>query len=319
MFLKQKTPHFNLMLLIVSVIMSFAFQTKGHGVLTRPNPRGSLTSTTQHIDYQVDSNAPIDRYAHFPAGRKTTKAGSGKRQQWENSKGKDWTEFDPTNSTFVWRSSVCGDGKYGPFEHLKGGRYYYEGKIVQHFQRGGVVNVEVAINAHHNGFFELRLCNLDRCPGGEISPKCFQLGYCYKLNRVPVPRCEKGYSTECGPIDQLRKHRWYLPCYPFKKKSAAIQRFGKSGSMQYALPKWLTCKHCVLHWFWSSANNCNPPGVLEYFNGPNSPKWGNCVGQSGARGGVARDQKLCGGKDIDGFPEEYMACADIQIHSPVRR
>lgn len=49
---------------------------------------------------------------------------------------------------------------------------------------------------------------------------------------------------------------------------------------------------------------------MAYFKGPDRPRWGNCPGAGGARGGVAREKPPCGPRR---FPEEYLQCADIRI------
>lgn len=79
------------------------------------------------------------------------------------------------------------------------------------------------------------------------------------------------------------------------------------------MPSGLACEHCVLQWYWVAANSCNPPGVVEFFEGPRGPtSWGRCPGQGGALGGYTSVQKDCGGSR---FPEEYYQCADIRIGS----
>ena len=85
--------------------------------------------------------------------------------------------------------------------------------------------------------------------------------------------------------------------------------------MLFQLPRDFKCEHCVLQWYWTSANTCNPPGVVEYFEGPNGPKhWGKCLGQGGAIGGFTKVQKSCGADtDMKRFPEEYYQCADVRI------
>lgn len=197
---------------------------------------------------------------------------------------------------------------------MKSGVYYYNGKIVATYKQGGMLNVEVGINAHHNGYIEMHICDVNKCPGGEISEKCFQMGFCYKLDRAWVKECQTGYSKRCAPIDRNYPGRWYLPCYGYRDRSGVIARYGMDGTMMFKLPEHLQCRHCVLHWYWTSANTCNPPGVLEYFDGPDRPRgWGNCPGQGGARGGVARNQRPCGGGYRGKIPEEYMSCADVTI------
>ena len=80
--------------------------------------------------------------------------------------------------------------------------------------------------------------------------------------------------------------------------------------MQYKLPRNLRCQHCVLQWYWASANSCNPPGIVDYYQGRNKPRWPPCRGQGGAVIGYVKNQRSCGGNR---FPEEYWQCADVSI------
>lgn len=66
----------------------------------------------------------------------------------------------------------------------------------------------------------------------------------------------------------------------------------------------------MIQWYWTAANTCNPPGVHEYFSGPDAPNWQNCPGQGGAVNGWSWNKPTCGGSL---FPEEYFQCADIRI------
>lgn len=304
------------MLVIMSTFSMVLPVALSHGCMTKPNPRGSLTDRSMFIEHAVDQDAPIDYFPHFPAGPRNRTAGSALERQRENAGNNGWYEFQPENKSIPWRASVCGDGKFGPYEHLKGGRYYYNGKIVATYRQGGVMNVEVRIIAHHLGFVELRICDVGKCPGAEISEECFQMGHCYTLERARVKECQTGYSKKCGPIDRKRKSRWYLPCYGFEDKSGNIAKYGVDGTMRFKIPGHLHCEHCVVHWIWTTANTCNPPGVIDYYKGPDRPRgWGRCRGQAGAFGGVALNQGPCGGllNDSGLVPEEYMSCADVRI------
>lgn len=216
----------------------------------------------------------------------------------------NWTPFTPLRSSFRWRAGICGDLKRGRAagEHLRGGKYYYDGTVTRTFRVGGTLRARVSIVAHHNGFLEFHVCDVAKC-GGEISAACFRRGFCYALRRVRDKKCESRTDPACAPIDPKYPGRWYLPC-------SAGGRFDVYDRIMYRLPRGLKCEHCVLHWFWSAANTCNPPGVREYFEGNRGPKWRKCKGQGGAIGGYTKVQKDCGGRR---FPEEYYQCADISI------
>lgn len=214
-------------------------------------------------------------------------------------------------SGFVWRAGVCGDLKTGRTagEHLKGGRYYYDAKIVKNYVQGGVIGIRTAIVAHHNGFMEAHVCDVSKC-GGDLSEACFRkAGVCKQLLRAGNKVCDSGYSKHCAPIDRKYPGRWYLPCNT--RNRGSWMEYMPSYAL-FRLPAGLTCDKCVLHWYWAGADTCNPPGLREYFEGPDRPRsWGSCVGLGGARGGYARI-KTCGARV---FPEEYYMCADIRVTS----
>lgn len=292
-----------------------AHSANSHGLMNFPNPRGGL-ALSKFILKSADESGPLDRKLHFPAGSKDEIPGSGKRSQVLTAGRNGWTPFEPLKPSFQWRADVCGD----PFrrtstkfagDHLRGGRFYHNAKIVLNVTQGGVIDVGLSITAHHNGFIELHVCDVVKCEG-EISVDCFKKGFCYALERERVQKCESGNSRRCGPIDKAYPGRWYFPCSTIAPENrAGWETYGGDGTIVYKLPKNLVCEHCVLQWFWSAANGCNPPGVIEYFDGANKPNWGNCPGQGGAIGGVARGQKGCGGTR---FAEEYLSCSDIRIH-----
>lgn len=299
--------------LLACTLAAFFKPACSHGCMTNPNPRGSLTARTNFIRKTIDPSAPIDYFPHFPAGPRSNVKGSGIRHQKFNAGPRGWVPFQPLDKGFRWRAGVCGDSKQGPFEHQKGGVYYNKGEIVATYRKGSSITMELGINAHHNGFVAFHICDVSKCRNNEINEDCFRKGHCVALQRAWVDECQSGKSRNCGPIDRNHKERWYLPCYGHPDRSAVIRRYGSNGEIRYKLPSHLVCQHCVLHWYWTSANTCNPPGVVDYFDGPDKPNWGSCTGQGGARGGVARNQRACGGKNNPKWPEEYMQCADVQI------
>lgn len=272
-----------------------------------PPQRGCLNPKSKHAKLGEDYSAPIDWLMHFPAGSKSDAPGAAVHSQRQTSK--TWTPFEPMKPDFVWRAGVCGDLKYKTQDHMKGGRYYYDGKISAEYTEGSIIDVTVKVIAHHNGFMELHICDVSKC-GGEISEECFKEGHCQQLQRAPNQECDAGYDKRCAPIDRNYPGRWYLPCSSNPVNANAVERMG-GNKMQYILPKGLVCEHCVIHWFWEAANTCNAPGIREYYDGPDAPKnWGTCPGQGEARGGIARKQRDCG---PNRFPEEYYTCADVRI------
>lgn len=301
--------------LLIAILAVVPTPVKGHGCMTRPNPRGSLSARTNFIRHTVAPQAPVDYWAHFPAGPRSRIPGAGLNAQHALSLPGGWTPYNPSSSSFRWRAGVCGDAFSGPFEHETGGRYYYDAHISATYTQEETIDLELAVNAHHNGYIEVQVCDVARCPGGDISKECFQRGYCTKLRRATVDKCQRKGETECGPIDTNYPERWYLPCYGHVDGSGTLRRYGEDGEIRYELPSGLTCERCVLQWYWVSANSCNPPGVREYFEGLDRPHWGSCKGQGGAVGGFAFRQRTCGGGRTErkSVPEEYYQCADIRI------
>lgn len=270
-------------------------------------------------DQSLNADLPktcIDYSSHFPAGDKTQDPGAGMRSQIAEG-GAKWTPYTPEQPGFVFRSGVCGDLKKGEDAgaHMRGGRFYCPPDKPyippsSVYTQGGVLEAKVQFATHHNGFMEIRVCDVQKC-GGEISESCFQEGHCHTLQRLEEADCESGDSMRCGPIDRVYPTRFYLPCSKTEAKSKE-----KMTGIKYVLPKDLNCEHCVLQWYYAAANSCNPPGLREYFQGPNKPNWGQCKGQGGARGGYRDYDGECG--DGDRWSEEYYSCSDITIKAGAR-
>lgn len=283
--------------------------TNAHGLMDLPRQRGAFPQSKYTVG-ALDPKAPQDFYPHFPAGEKNDRPGAGKLSQEIAAGERGWYPYDPYDPDFTWRAGVCGDPASGAQEHLKGGKFYNGGRIVATYRQGGVIGLGLSIVAHHNGFVEAHVCDTAKCEGGDISKECFRAGGCVQLKRAYQPECESRLSTQCGPIDQRYPGRWYLPCSA--DNTGRGWDYFPPQFATFRLPDALHCEHCVLQWYWVGANTCNPPGVLDYYDGPHGPlSWGACRGQGGARGGVTRNKKPCGG--TENFAEEYYQCADIRI------
>lgn len=301
---------------IAVAVLALTTTVSCHGTITDPPPRGLLSGRSKWAPFVKGfPSAPTDFKAHFPAGNKDSRLLSGLFSQ-KRAAGNYWTPFTPLKKGFVWRAGVCGDLKYGHTagDHLRGGRYYYRGTVVRTYSQGSIFGIRTAVREHHNGFTEAHVCDVSKC-GGELSEACFlKPGVCRQLLRAPKKECEDGYSKHCGPTDSKYPGRWYIPCAAKNRgKGTARDPYWSDYAeffARYRLPADLKCEHCVLHWYWVAADGCNPPGLLQYFQGRNRPKnWGKCPGGGGAVGGFARRQ-TCGGKE---FPEEYYMCSDIRI------
>lgn len=274
----------------------------------QPPQRGMLRGNSLLSRVPVfDRDAPKDYKAHFPGGNKVASPGAALRSQIRAAGGR-WTPFTPLSPGFRWRATPCGDDKNGPYPraHQKGGEYYYGAKIVRKYDVGSVISINAAVLEHHNGFMEFHICNVGPC-AGDLTAACFNKRNCRRLKRAYSERCDRGYAKDCAPRDRKNPGRWYIPCNNVRTR---MDVYGDAGSMKYNLPRGFKCRRCVLHWFWTAANTCNPKGVVEYFTGPDKPRnWGSCPGQGGAKGGFTAVQKECGEK----FPEEYYSCADVSI------
>eukprot|EP00177_Eucheuma_denticulatum_P001127 GFKZ01002040.1.p1 GENE.GFKZ01002040.1~~GFKZ01002040.1.p1 ORF type:complete len:508 (-),score=53.21 GFKZ01002040.1:255-1778(-) len=300
---------------LVSVCALFLFTTlpsivHAHGLMAVPNTRGLLkrTGLTQNAPI-INDDSEVDFKPHFPAGDKNEVPGSGKRSQERAAGPAGWVPYDPYSANFRWRSGICGDEIGKPQDHMKGGKYFNGGQVSATYVQGQTIELKLNIVAHHNGFMELHVCDVGKC-GGDISRACFLEGHCQPLERKKNTKCESGNNMRCGPWDRNNPGRWYFPCSDHYFKSNEVDFYGGDGTILYDLPDNLRCEHCVLQWYWVTGNSCNPDGVIEYFDSPWAPNWGNCQGQGGAVGGVARVQAPCG---RDKFPEEYYTCADIKI------
>lgn len=278
-----------------------------HGLLTKPNQRGALASS-KYIQSPVNESAPQDYYSFFPAGEKRS-GDAGSRSQVVGAGPNGWTPFEPMKHSYVWPFGVCGDTVDGD-DHLRGGRYYNGGQTVTTVLQGGLLSVELAILANHQGYMELHVCDVEKC-GGEISEQCFHKGHCWQLQRAIKRACENGSTMICGPIDPRHPGRWYFPCgNDILRDRKGWEPFGNNRSIMYRLPEDLHCDHCVLQWYWAAAHRCNDVGMINYFTGNDAPQWGHCVGAPGSVGGFNKNLPVCGRSN---FPQEYVQCADIRI------
>lgn len=300
---------FTLLLLATVVATTAAGPTAGHAVLTDPPQRGILGGSAYAPGVSPVAGAPVDYFPHFPSGELGSAPGVGHESQ-KAAAGGMWTPFVPTISESVWRAGVCGDplAGDGAGDHLRGGRYYGGARIGRTYPRGGTLSMTINVVAAHGGWVGLHVCDVAQC-GGEVSVACFSGGHCTRLPRVPDGgACEAGTSGDCAPVDLAHPDRWYMPCPRTLTKPVTV---GGGSTALFRLPPDLTCDHCVLHFYWVTANWCNPPGVVDYFEGPHAPQWTRTC--TPAQGGFMPKLPACGGGGAHAFPEEYLRCADIAI------
>lgn len=229
-----------------------------------------------------------------------------------------WSVYDPVShpSTSLDRASLCGDA-YGDTAHMLGGMYMptSTAPIVRTYSEGSVIRLSAELDTNHNGYFEYFLCDLDACGVADIANTCFEQGHCHKLLRVPSPACENAANdedmhTRCGPVDEKYPGRWYVPCRKGGHVGVHIVGGEDNDDMMYRLPSGVTCEHCVLQWYWATANSCAPRGLVDYMQRMGNPFGTTCQGDGGAVGTYMANMAPCGG---DKVPEEFWSCADIRI------
>lgn len=297
-------------LLSVGLVLTLLTQVAGHGMMCTPRQRGAYRSVKCGFDLPIPKDPVIDHCAHCLNGGTVAAVQAHLPKD-------GWKVYEPTKDFdgTAKRAGLCGDA-VGHSYHMIGGDFvplrYGTVPIVQHWKTGGQVDFLAEIDTNHNGYFEYFLCDLDACKAHDISGNCFRKGHCYKLLRVPHPDCEdpsRNTHYECGPIDTSYPGRWYLPCRNTAGVGVHIVG-GPSGTMRYQLPKGVQCKHCVLQWYWATANSCAPRGLLDYMKRNNDPFGRSCESDGGGRGTYRRGMSTCGGRQV---PEEFWSCADVQI------
>lgn len=284
-------------------------EANSHGIMCTPRQRGAYQSVKCPYNLPEPRNPVIDYCAHCLSGGSV---GAVK----QNLPLGGWRVYDPTKRFFssANRAGLCGDPK-GDASHMIGGTFmpYDTVPIVNHYKSGGLVDFTVEIDTNHNGYFDFYLCNLDECGTSDIAAKCFTGGRCYQLQRVKHPNCEaRNVNTDydCGPVDPTYPGRWYLPCR--KTGYVGVHMVGgKSGTMRYKLPDGVVCKHCVIQWYYATANSCAPQGFLDYFIRFKNPFGTTCESDGGGFGAHRPGMTQCGG---DLLPEEFWSCADVQIY-----
>lgn len=86
--------------------------------------------------------------------------------------------------------------------------------------------------------------------------------------------------------------------------------------MRYKLPEGVACEHCVLQWYWATANSCAPPGFLDFFVRNNNPFGTTCPSDGGGKGAHRPGMTECRGSLV---PEEFWSCADVRIVKTVKK
>lgn len=286
-------------------------RASAHGMMCTPRQRGAYQSSDKCGTSLPEPTDPVTDYCPHCLN------GGAVSTVVNNLPSGGWKVYEPTKdyATFANRAGLCGDPTQGT-DHMIGGTFlpasYPHVPVVEHWKTGGLVDFEVEIDTNHNGYLDFFLCDLDSCQSNDIAENCFRDGHCHKLMRVPHPECQKPTDAthfECGPIDSVYPGRWYLPCR--KTGHVGVHLVGgPSGTMRYRLPDNVSCKHCVLQWYWATANSCAPRGFLDYMHRYNNPFGTSCPSDGGGMGGFREGMAECGN---DSVPEEFWSCADVQV------
>lgn len=296
--------------MFVAAFVVFPDASNGHGMMCGPRQRGAYFSSKCGFDLSIVENPVVDYCAHCLNGGTIAATSNNLPPQ-------GFRIYDPISDfdLSATRAGLCGDAK-GLSDHLLGGSFmptrYNTVPIVEYYKSGTQVDFTAEIDTNHNGYFEFFLCDLDACESTDISDTCFKNGFCYRLNRVPHPDCQnpnRNTQYECGPIDIKYPSRWYLPCRNTGHVGIQIVG-GPAGTMRYQLPANVSCTHCVVQWYWATANTCAPKGLLTYMKRENNPFGTTCESDGGGLGTYRSGMSECGGQTI---PEEFWSCADVQI------
>lgn len=296
-----------LTVLLFATLTTLAYS---HGLMCGPRQRAAYHNDKCGSNLPEPKDPKIDHCAHCLNGGTVATVK-------EHLPPGGWKVYEPTKDFdgTAARAGLCGDPATRA-DHMIGGDFmpYDTVPIVEHYKTGAAVDFTAEIDTNHNGYFEFFLCNLDKCGTPDIDGKCFKGGHCYKLLRVPHKDCQDpdvNTNYECGPIDPAYLGRWYLPCRNTGHVGVHVVG-GDAGTMRYQLPPGVTCKHCVIQWYWATANSCAPRGFLAFFEAFNEPFGNQCESDGGGRGAYRPGMSECGG---DFAPEEFWSCADVQITS----
>lgn len=298
-------------IIVLLAIITYVARTDGHGMMCEPRQRGAYVSQKCLSNKPKPQNPKVDYCAHCLNGGTVATVRA-------NLPASGWSVYDPNKDLdTAKRAGLCGD-PVGRTEHMIGGDFmpYDYVPINDVYKRGSTIDFMIEIDTNHNGYFEFFLCDLDKCKKGDIDLSCFnertRKSSCYKLERVPHPDCENttiDTSYECSPIDPIYPSRFYVPCRNTGHVGIHLVG-GETGTMRYQLPPKVTCNHCVVQWYWATANSCNPRGMKEYFTKFGMPFGNTCQSDGGGLGAHNPRLQDCGGTKV---PEEFWSCADIQI------
>lgn len=131
---------------------------------------------------------------------------------------------------------LCGDRAAGARDHEAFGKYGPDGRVRASWRAGDVVVVRVRLTTNHLGKMRFYLCPL---PGdGSLGTE----------RRVLSERCFRDHALRV--VGGSRRNRLVVV-------TGGVYEF----AVRLRLPRGLTCRRCVLRWFYRTGNSCTPAGV----------------------------------------------------------
>eukprot|EP00929_Paragymnodinium_shiwhaense_P039153 TRINITY_DN2058_c0_g2_i1.p1 TRINITY_DN2058_c0_g2~~TRINITY_DN2058_c0_g2_i1.p1 ORF type:complete len:412 (+),score=41.66 TRINITY_DN2058_c0_g2_i1:74-1237(+) len=186
----------------------------------------------------------------------------------------------------------------------------YKGPVVT-WREGAVVEVTVAVTAHHKGHYEFSICDQVITSSLANPQACLDQHILERASAAEagIMDCQPGdRRAACQPIDPRHNERFYLPAPGFSPSG------GNTHTFYLKLPAGLKCEACTMQWRWWTANSCIPApdyacflDVLQSQGYSEASTWGltNWAVKTCPGGGC--DRCSCG--------EEFRNCVDITIEA----
>ena len=216
----------------------------------------------------------------------------------------------------AFRHGLCGDESSGR-STVAGQKWLNTAPVLQGtYQAGGAIEIELNIDTNHAGVHSFYLCDTPKSmlQSAAEGQRC--------LNKHPLLRAAPG--PEDTPINTNQNTKWYMPpaddgavtdgpaidtarwsATPALAEASLNKPLpAQIMKMKFWLPDDVECEHCVLQWYWQTANSCNPEGYEAggfVRSDLGHPEWA----REGSMG-------QCGSPSA-GYPEEFWNCADIRV------
>lgn len=171
---------------------------------------------------------------------------------------------------------ACGDAS-GQNVYGGGGSHFRinKGFRMTYYKAGSRVPVRITVTANHGGYWFFGLCPVPGTMAGASSTS---------ENSVVTEACfRRNVLRLASPGGAPAGNSFFMD-------GGAKTPF--TWAVDVMLPAGVTCKRCVLRWWWVTANSCTPPGLPAKFV-------------------VSKGMSTCGKGGSN--PEEFWNCADIGI------